>query len=111
METTLSNHHLSQQIKPPKYKKEYVLDLLNIPDRSDSVTKLEVIDTGLSDHFVISFLLNVCKNNGTQKKHNTTSRNIKAIDTKAFKNKIQQSLTAPRGHHLDLPDTYITMKH
>ena len=78
----LDNLSLHQLVNVPTHRRGHTLDWL-ITNRVTDVLDLTVVDTLLSDHFVISFDLLLKK--PVREKRKIISRNIRAIDMHDFR--------------------------
>ncbi|KAL8614487.1 hypothetical protein ACOMHN_063062 [Nucella lapillus] len=83
----LTTHSMRQLIDKPTHKSHHIIDWLIVEEEnSDSILDLSVSDQLVSDHFPISFSLNIKKPG--PRKRSVTSRNLRAVDMVAFRNDV-----------------------
>ncbi|KAL8570882.1 hypothetical protein ACOMHN_023555 [Nucella lapillus] len=83
----LTTHSMCQLIDKPTHKSHHIIDWLIVEEEnSDSILDLSVSDQLVSDHFPISFSLNIKKPG--PRKRSVTSRNLRAVDMAAFRNDV-----------------------
>ncbi|KAL8592999.1 hypothetical protein ACOMHN_017929 [Nucella lapillus] len=90
LKTKLSDQNLSQLVNVPTQKKGHILDWI-ITNQPEDIIDLTVVDKQISDHFLISFSLRLCK--PRRRTREVTSRKLKDIDLDVFKADVTTSLS------------------
>ena len=99
--------NLVQVIQSPTHRRGHTLDVV-ITCADEGISQVQVSGISLSDHFLVSFLIN-CKPRRTFYETHTY-RNVQRIDQEIFKNDIQEvmqgSYTYLNFHFLTFPDFF-----
>ncbi|KAL8612472.1 hypothetical protein ACOMHN_058600 [Nucella lapillus] len=90
LKSKLSDRNLSQLVNVPTQKKGHILDWI-ITNQPEDIIDLTVVDKQISDHFLISFSLRLCK--PRRRTREVTSRKLKDIDLDVFKADVTTSLS------------------
>ncbi|KAL8623498.1 hypothetical protein ACOMHN_015706 [Nucella lapillus] len=90
LKSKLSDRNLSQLVNVPTQKKGHILDWI-ITNQPKDIIDLTVVDKQISDHFLISFSLRLCK--PWRRTREVTSRKLKDIDLDVFKADVTTSLS------------------
>ncbi|KAL8597119.1 hypothetical protein ACOMHN_008192 [Nucella lapillus] len=90
LKSKLSDRNLSQLVNVPTQKKGHILDWI-ITNQQEDIIDLTVVDKQISDPFLISFSLRLCK--PRRRTREVTSRKLKDIDLDVFKADVTTSLS------------------
>ncbi|KAL8599762.1 hypothetical protein ACOMHN_042526 [Nucella lapillus] len=90
LKSKLSDQNLSQLVNVLTQKKGHILDWI-ITNQPEDIIDLTVVDKQISDHFLISFSLRLCK--PRRRTREVTSRKLKDIDLDVFKADVTTSLS------------------
>ncbi|KAL8562709.1 hypothetical protein ACOMHN_011280 [Nucella lapillus] len=90
LKSKLSDRNLSQLVNVPTQKKGHILDWI-ITNQPEDIIDLTVVDKQISDQFLISFSLRLCK--PRRRTREVTSRKLKDIDLDVFKADVTTSLS------------------
>ena len=88
--TLIDEHDLQQFVQGPTHKHKHTLDLALVRSEFNTVLDINIDDNCLSDHFLISFEVDIRKPGPV--KHRVKTRNIKNINLDAFKQDVSSSL-------------------
>ena len=61
MKTCLQNRYLKLLVNKPTHKHNHIFDWIIVRDDDELVCNIDVVDKCLSDHYVISFNINMAK--------------------------------------------------
>ena len=95
MKMLLSNRSFTQIIDKPTQRKNHILDWVVAKENDNTIHNVDVVDKCISDHYVITFHMNVSKPKPLKKL--VTSRDIKNINEGTFSSEIIKSFSTIEG--------------
>ena len=97
----LSARNLIQIVNKPTHRNGHIIDWIIVDAQNTKLFNVNVLDKALSDHFVVTFDLNLKKPDSKVRK--VKCRNIKAIDFNLFQKDLKERITNI-SHAVDFND-------